>query len=301
MKNIKGILLTLTGGIFWGLSGACGQFLFQYKEAAADWLVPIRLSLAGFFLLLILFFQRGTQIFDVWKTKKSSFQITAYGIFGMMLCQYTYFVTIQHSNAGIATVLQYLGPAIVLLAVCAKTRRLPSFTEVLALVLAITGTFFLATHGDLLTFAISRTALAWGLLAAFTYAFYTLYSARLLRTFDSPLIIGWGMLIGGLMLMPLLKPWTRHVLMDGQTLLALSCIIFLGSILSFTFYVTGVQLIGPSRAGMIASIEPVAATVLSVVWLGASFTGMDLLGFLCIMSTIFLLSLPVRKKEPPFP
>ncbi len=297
MKNLKGILLTLTGGIFWGLSGACGQFLFQYKEASANWLVPIRLALAGFLLLLILFFQRGKKVFDVWKTKRTSLQITAYGIFGMMLCQYTYFVTIQHSNAGIATVLQYLGPAIVLVMVCAGKRRLPSLVEVLALVLAITGTFFLATHGDLHTFVISGTALIWGLLAACTYAFYTLYSARLLGTFDSPLIIGWGMFIGGLTLMPLLKPWTRQVLLDTEALLALAGIIFLGSILSFTFYVTGVQLIGPSRAGMIASIEPVAATVLSVVWLGASFTSMDLLGFICIISTIFLLSLPSRKKE----
>lgn len=297
MKKIKGILLTLSGGIFWGLSGACGQFLFQYKEASANWLVPIRLTLAGFFLLLILFCQRGKKVFDVWQSRYSSLQIICYGIFGMMLCQYTYFVTIQHSNAGIATVLQYLGPAIVLITVCVGTRRLPSPIEVAALLLAILGTFFLATHGDFHSFVISRTALVWGLLAACTYAFYTLYSARLLKTFDSPLIIGWGMFIGGLMLTPLLKPWTQNVLLDGQALLALLAIIFLGSIVSFTFYVTGVQLIGPSRAGMIASIEPVAATVLSVVWLGASFTRMDLLGFGCVLSTIFLLAVPSGKER----
>ena len=292
MKKTKGILLTLIGGIFWGLSGACGQFLFQYKEASANWLVPIRLTTAGFLLLLILFFQRGTRIFDVWKTRRTSAQILIYGIFGMMLCQYTYFVTIQHSNAGIATVLQYLSPVIILVVVCLGKRLLPSPVEVTALILAVSGTFFLSTHGDFHSFVISGTALRWGLLAACAYAFYTLYSSRLLKTFDSPLIIGWGMFLGGLALMPILKPWTMHPIIDGGTLLALFAIIVLGSIVSFTLYATGVQLIGPSMTSMIASIEPVAATILSVVWLGDPFTGMDILGFVCILSTIFLLAMP---------
>ena len=296
-QKTKGILFTLIGGIVWGLSGASGQFLFQYKEASANWLVPVRLTTAGFLLLLILFFQRGTHIFDVWKTRRTSAQILIYGIGGMMLCQYTYFVTIQHSNAGIATVLQYLSPVIILAVVCLGKRILPSPIEVLALILAVSGTFFLATHGDFHSIVISGTALRWGLLSACTYAFYTLYSSRLLKNFDSPLIIGWGMFLGGLALTPVLKPWTMHPIIDKETLLALFAIIVLGSIVSFTLYVTGVQLIGPSMTSMIASIEPVAATVLSVVWLGVPFTGMDLLGFVCILSTIFLLAMPAKSSK----
>ena len=55
MKQMKpnkqlGILITLAGGCLWGLSGACGQFLFSEKNACSDWLVPIRLVTAGFLL-----------------------------------------------------------------------------------------------------------------------------------------------------------------------------------------------------------------------------------------------------------
>lgn len=49
-----GILITLIGGCLWGLSGACGQFLFSYKGATSDWLVPIRLLAAGSLLTLFL-------------------------------------------------------------------------------------------------------------------------------------------------------------------------------------------------------------------------------------------------------
>ena len=50
---IIGTFLTIAGGILWGISGVCGQFLFQNKDVTASWLVPIRLVTAGFLLLRI--------------------------------------------------------------------------------------------------------------------------------------------------------------------------------------------------------------------------------------------------------
>lgn len=302
MDKTKGVILTLTGGILWAVSGVCGQFLFQYKEVTSNWLVPIRLTFAGAILLLVLFLQRGRKIFVVWETPRTSVQILSYGIFGMMLCQYTYFTSIQHSNAAIGTVLQYLAPIIILVVVCIGKRVLPSPREVLALLLAVGGTAILATHGNFGTLVIPRDALGWGLIAAATYAFYTLYSARLLKRYDSPLIIGWGMFLGGILLTALLRPWDYRVDFDWQTLLALVTIIIFGSILSFSLYATGVKYVGPTNAGMLAAIEPVGSTFLAVVWLGTSFVFMDAIGILCILSTVFLLAVPVRtgkKKDLP--
>ena len=51
-ERIQGTFLTIAGGILWGISGVCGQFLFQNKEVTASWLVPIRLVIAGLLLLL---------------------------------------------------------------------------------------------------------------------------------------------------------------------------------------------------------------------------------------------------------
>lgn len=35
------MLLTLAGGVLWGFSGACGQFLFTQKGVVSTWLVPV--------------------------------------------------------------------------------------------------------------------------------------------------------------------------------------------------------------------------------------------------------------------
>ncbi|MFR5718562.1 MAG: hypothetical protein ACLUD9_07660 [Anaerotignum faecicola] len=50
-KRTAGICLTLAGGICWGLSGCFGQYLFQKKDITADWLVMVRLLLAGVLLV----------------------------------------------------------------------------------------------------------------------------------------------------------------------------------------------------------------------------------------------------------
>ena len=56
-EMLLGTFLTIVGGILWGISGVCGQFLFQNKEVTAAWLVPIRLVTAGLLLLCYYFFK----------------------------------------------------------------------------------------------------------------------------------------------------------------------------------------------------------------------------------------------------
>ena len=55
-------------------------------------------------------------------------------------------------------------------------------------------------------------------------------------------------------------------------------------------YLKGLTMIGPVKASMLASVEPVSSAVFMIAWLGVPFQYMDLLGFLCILTTIFLLT-----------
>ena len=65
-----------------------------------------------------------------------------------------------------------------------------------------------------------------------------------------------------------------------------------GTAVAFTLYLQGVVDIGPVKASMIASIEPVSAALFAFVWLSTPFIGIDLVGFAMILVTIFLLAIP---------
>ena len=288
-RMVRGTILTLIGGTLWGFSGTCGQFLLQTKGLSSNWLVPIRLFLAGFLLLLICYWQNRNRIFHIWKRDAAG--ILIFGIFGMSMCQYTYFTAIGASNAGTATVLQYIGPVLILVYLSLKNKRLPRPTELLAISLAVFGTFLLATHGNLRSMVLSREALFWGLSSAVALAIYTVQPGRLLEQYGSAVVTGWGMLIGGVMLGMIFRPWTMEVSVDGQVMAGMAAVVIIGTIIAFSCYMEGIRCVGPKKGSLFASIEPVSATVFSVVWMHVSFGMMDLIGFACIISTIFLLAL----------
>ena len=298
MKNgkVKGIVLTLVGGIFWGVGGSCGQYLFENKEVNSGLLVPIRLFAAGL-LILVLQLIRKEKIFDIWKEKRDAAETLLFALFGMMLCQYSYFTTIQYSNAGTATVLQYTGPAMILVYLCVKAKRWPKAYEIAALIFSCGGVFVLATHGDISSLALPPEALFWGIVAAVTLVVYNLQPIRIIAKFSTLTVMGWGMTIGGIVLTAIMRPWKVSAVWDGETAAALSFIVLFGTIAAFYCYLTGVRLVGAANASLLACIEPIAATIVAAAWLKVRFTPIDLVGFALTITAVMIISVYQIKAE----
>jgi drug/metabolite transporter (DMT)-like permease len=246
-------------------------------------------------LLLTVWAKQKKQMFEIWREKRDVFQLIMFGIFGMAFCQLSYYVAVETSNAGTATVLQYTAPIIIMLYVSVRNKKVPQRIEMLALVLAVGGTFLLATHGNITNLAISTETLVWGLASAVAMALYNLIPGELMKKFGTFNVIGWGMLIGGIFLCVFIKPWHVIGMWDIYTVLAMAAVILVGTILSFTTYMEGVRLIGASKASLFASVEPVTATFMTVVFMGAAFQFVDFIGLAGILGAVLMLSL--LKKE----
>ena len=285
-----GMLSTFVGGTLWGINGVMGNYLFLNKNVTTPWLIPYRLILAGFLLLGYLYYKKGSKIFDVLKNPKDLFQIVLFGFIGMLGTQYTYFSAIQFSNAAIATVLTYFGPTLVLIYMCLREKRKPLKYEIVSICLSSFGVFLLATHGDITSLQISFKALFWGILSALSVVFYTVQPESLLKKYGASIVVAWGMMIGGIFIAFVTKPWNISVTFDFITFLVLMLIIVFGTITAFILYLTGVNIIGPTKASIIACIEPVAATICAILFLGVTFDFLDVIGFLCIISTIFIVA-----------
>ena len=285
-----GMLSTFVGGTLWGINGVMGNYLFLNKNVTTPWLIPYRLILAGFLLLGYLYYKKGSKIFDILKNPKDLLQIILFGLIGMLGTQYTYFSAIQFSNAAIATVLTYFGPTLVLIYMCLREKRKPLKYEIVSICLSSFGVFLLATHGDITSLQISFKALVWGILSALSVVFYTVQPESLLKKYGASIVVAWGMMIGGIFITFVTKPWNISVTFDFVTFLVLMLIIVFGTIIAFILYLTGVNIIGPTKASIIACIEPVAATICAILFLGVTFDFLDVIGFICIVSTIFIVA-----------
>ena len=266
-----GMLSTFVGGTLWGVNGVMGNYLFLHKNVITP-------------------YKKGSQIFDILKNPKDLLQIVLFGLIGMLGTQYTYFSAIQFSNAAIATVLTYFGPTLVLIYMCLREKRKPLKYEIVSICLSSFGVFLLATHGDITSLQISFKALVWGILSALSVVFYTVQPESLLKKYGASIVVAWGMMIGGIFITFVTKPWNINVIFDFVTFLVLMLIIVFGTIIAFILYLTGVNIIGPTKASIIACIEPVAATICAILFLGVTFDFLDVIGFICIISTIFIVA-----------
>ncbi|GEO03988.1 permease [Adhaeribacter aerolatus] len=286
----NGFLLAITAAVLWGVSGTFGQFLFQKRDINPEWLVTVRLLFSGAILLLIASTNNPKELWRIWKVKKDAWQLLSFSLFGMLAVQYTYFAAIKHSNAATATVLQYVGPVLIAVYIAIQKEKWPRNTEILAIFLAITGTFLLVTHGSFRSLSISNWALFWGIASAVALAFYSLQPMGLLSRYPATIVIGWSMLIGGVFLSSIHAPWIVRGQWDIYTYLSTAFIILLATLVAFYAYLTAVKIIGAQKASLLASAEPLSATILSVVWLQVPFTAMDWIGSCLIVATIFLLA-----------
>jgi drug/metabolite transporter (DMT)-like permease len=259
---------------------------------STEWLVTVRLLGAGILLLARTSFNT-----EIWR--KDAVALLLFSIFGVVAVQYTYFAAIRASNVATATVLQYLGPVLIAAYFALVRRRWPRPYEYAALVLALTGTFLLVTHGSFHGLSISPVALFWGLASAVAMVYYTIQPAGLLARYKASVVIGWAMVVGGVFFSFVAPPWSVPGSWDPSAGGALAVIVLLGTLAAFYCYLTAVQWIGAQKASLLVCAEPVAAAALAVGWLHVPLVAADWAGMGCIMGTILLLTLGDKAKELP--
>ena len=125
-----------------------------------------------------------------------------FALFGLFLNQFAYLSAIQETNAGTATVLQYVCPVGILIYTCIKDKVAPTLAEIFSIGLAIGGTFLIATHGKVDQLSVTPLGLFWGLFSALTYALYIILPIALIKKWGSMLVIGVGMVISGVVAIP---------------------------------------------------------------------------------------------------
>lgn len=297
---VRGTLCALLGGVCWGFSGTMGQYLFSAKGLETAWVTTVRMLLAGVLLLAVLAARQPKEVTRVWRVGKDARRLVLFAALGLIPCQFTYLECIAYSNSATGTALNYLGQMMILFYVCLTTRRLPTRWEITALLLAMLGVFFLATHGNIHTLVLSPQALFWGLLGAAMVVVYSALPRPLLAVYGSPAVTGWGMLVGGVVLFFLSRFWQQQVALDWQTVAGVLLIGVVGTAMAFTLYLQGVRDIGPVKTSLLSCAELVTAGILTCLWLKTPLVLQDFVGMALILGMVVFLSFP-GKSAPDTP
>ena len=289
-KQWIGMGLAIMGALFWGLSGTSVQFLENAKHLNVEWLLEVRLLVAGILTIMIAYMQDGKRIFDIFKNAKDFGKLLIFGILGIALAQYTYFRAIAISGVGVATVLQYVAPTMIIIYLFLRYFKKPSIPELFCIVLAMVGTVCIVMQEGLDISAINGEALFWGLVSAASICVYTLQPIELLKKYGTTSIVGFAMFICGILSFAVFQKVESEAIWDGMTWLGLFTIIILGTVVSFNAYIEGVRRIGAVQGSILSSLEPISAAIFGWALLGNGFTLVGIFGMFCIIATIFIIA-----------
>ena len=292
--EIIGIILTLLGATLWGVSGTSVQFVGNFRNMNLEWLLTMRLITAGLLTVLYGWIRQGNAVFNVFRNWRDTLGLVIFGVFGMALCQYTYFRSIVIAGAGIATVLQYLAPSMIIIYLLMRYGKRPSTGEIISVILALVGTICLMGNNGFSFESFRSDVLFWGLLSAVGVAVYSVSPVRLLATYGTIPIVGFGMLLSGLVAAVLFQQPHSYATWDVWTVVGCFNVVFLGTIVSFNAYREGVKRIGAVPGSILSSIEPISAAFFGWALLGNQFNWVGILGMAMIIATVIIIALEKR-------
>lgn len=287
--KLRGMLLVSLASSLWAISGISGEILFKKFNFSSDWLVSTRTLISGILLFLIVIFIEKKSVLKPLKNKRDCAGIILFGTAGMYLVQYTYFKTIELSNVSFATILQFTAPFFIFIYESIKNKKVPAVSTVILLFMTILGVVFIATKGNFSNLSVSLEALLLGVISAIMIAFYSTYPKKLLKKYGSITVVGWGMIIGSIISNVIHPIWKIEGNVNAKSMIQVIIVVILGTSIAYLIYIASLNYISSSLAGILTAFEPVLAAILSVAIFGLKFSFIEIVGFVLVFVSIFIL------------
>lgn len=288
-----GYVMILLAAVLFAVNGSIS------KVALTSGLEPERLTairVTGAFLVLFaVALLRDAPALKV--TRRELPVLAVYGLIGVALIQYFYFVAILRLPVGIALLLEFTGPVFVALYSRVVLREPIRRRVWLALGLSLAGLALIVQvwrgGGGL-----DPIGLLAGMGAALALAFYYLAGQRLVRGRDPLSLTTWAFFFAAIF-WAVFQPWwgfdagslaADAALPHGNVpvgLLVIS-IIVMGTTAPFLLALAALQHVSATRAGIVATAEPVIASAVSWMWLGEALTLVQMAGGLLVVTGVIL-------------
>ena len=290
----RGVIFILLAGVMWG---TISLFVRRLNALGLDAMqvVFLRVLLAAV-LILALVLVKDRRLLRIRLRDPWCFLGT--GICSILLFYTCYFHTIAHASAAAAAVLLYTAPVFVTLLSRLLFRERLTKRKLTACGLAVVGCALvsgLVEGGD---HGLTLGTLATGLLSGFGYALYSIFGRYALdRGYHSFTTTAWTFLIAAVCLAPFVDYGAIGAALSVDTgavlLFSLGIAVFV-TVIPYLLYTAGLETILSSRASIMASVEPVVASIISVTVFGERMSLLGALGVLLVLGAVVLLNLPQK-------
>lgn len=293
LQNILGATLVTVSGILWG---SIGLFIRPFSaDLSSMQIVTARASLTTLIMLIfLLIFKRNLlkiKLRDIWC-------FIGTGLCSIVFFNYCYFRCMNITSLSVAAILLYTAPAIVMLISAVVFKEKITVQKISALLLAMLGCALVSGITGTNT-SISAEGILTGLGAGLGYALYSIFSrAALNKGYNSLTITFYTFLVATVALIPV-TDWsimTSVIFKSGKDFGIYILFALTSTVIPYILYTYGLKKLTPAKASIIASIEPISATIIGFIFFNERPSLTAFLAIGCILFSIILLAINKDKK-----
>ncbi|HZA03770.1 MAG TPA: DMT family transporter [Propionibacteriaceae bacterium] len=298
-----GLVFALISAAAFGLSGSLARSLIDLGWSPAA-VVAVRIG--GAFLVLLvptLVLLRRTRR----PTGRQSARVVGYGVAAVAMAQLCFFSAVQYLSVGVALLLEYLAPVLLIGYHWLRNRRRPANAVLVGAAIALVGLVFVLDLRDGL--ALNPIGVLWGLGAALGLAAYFVLSEDNGADSVHPLLLTTGGTgVGALVILAVAAtgflPMSARV---GTTTLAgtdvawwlpLLLLVTVSAVFAYLTGIIAVRRLGSSVGSFVSLSEVIFAVIFAAVLLAQRPSGIQLLGGLAILAGIAVVQRGAAARKP---
>lgn len=288
--------MVATAATLFAVNGSVSKVLLDSGLSSLE-LAQIRATCAALGLLafLVVFARARLRV-----GRRELLFLVAFGVVGVAMVQWLYFVAIHNLPVGVALLIEFTAPLFVALFARFVYREHIRRRIWVAVILCIAGLAIVVEVWAGIAFSTVGVTAAIG--GAFGLTAYLLMAERERRQRDPVSLSFYGFLFAAALwavVQPVWEfPW--DVLADTVSLqgnfsehsapvwLLVGFVVVIGTMVTFSLLTGALRHISATRASIVATLEPVMATVVAWLWLEETFGPTQLIGGAVVLGGIFL-------------
>jgi drug/metabolite transporter (DMT)-like permease len=277
-----GYLLAAVAALMFAVNGSIAKLLLEDGVSAAH-LSQLRVTVS--FLLLA----GALALVDRGRLRIARVDVPRMawlGLAGVAIVQFSYFLAIERLPISVALVIQFTGPLMVLLWLRTVHRRRLRPSLYGAVALSVAGSALVVEVYD--AGSIDGLGVAFSLVAAVTFAIYLIGFERAGHSYDAFTTLTWGLGFATVFWLLVSPPWTFPLgELDSARSIALALgVVVIGTLGPFLLNVSALRHLPAARVGVIATLEPVLATIVAWAVHDEALTGVQIAGGLLVVAAV---------------
>ncbi|MFZ7943096.1 DMT family transporter [Neobacillus sp. 19] len=293
MKKAIPVLFIAISASLWGIIAIFVRGLTEAGFTSME-IVTIRVVTAAMLLIIIGVIKYPAQM----KIKFSDTGLfIGTGIFSIVLFNWCYFSAINQLNLSLAVILLYTAPAFVTVLSYLFLKEKMNSTKIGLVFATIAGCVLVAGVNLNSAADIRPIGILTGLGAGFGYALYTIFGKFALKKYPTYTVTLFTFIIASLALLPVTQLWEKwNLLVSSEILLYGIGLGLIPTVIAYLLYTKGLEKVEGSKAAIIATVEPIIATILSVFLYEEGFGVIQATGSLIILLSVIIVNRPKKRQ-----